>query len=387
LRILHVVPSYLPATRYGGPIYSVHGLARGLVQNGHDVHVMTTNVDGPSISNVPVGRPVDIDGVKVTYFPVGFPRRIYRSANLARALNENIHSFDVLHLHSVFLWPTWAAARIAVRAKVPYVLAPRGMLVKELVRRRSRLVKAAWIALVDRRTVRQAAAVHVTSDVEAADLQPFGFDLPAIINLPNGVDMPSKALYTEPSDDIAAVTAGGPFVLAFGRINWKKNLAVLISAVPSVPNMRLVIAGTPEDGHDYELTALTRSLGITDRVSIIGRDVQGPDKDALFRHCAIFALTSFSENFGNVILEAMSFGKPVVASRGAGASKIIDAKACGLSVDPTESSIAQALDHLIRNTAEALAMGARGRAAAKHEFSWRSIAKAMDRYYAALRCS
>src|SRR5260370_167350 len=43
MRILHVVPTYLPATRYGGPIYAVHGLCRALAARGHDVTVFTTN--------------------------------------------------------------------------------------------------------------------------------------------------------------------------------------------------------------------------------------------------------------------------------------------------------------------------------------------------------
>ena len=111
LSILHVVPSYYPATRYGGPIRSVHALCAALVKHGHRVHVYTTNVDGPGVSDVPIGRPVDMDGVQVTYFGVPAIRRLYWSPTLARRLKETINDFDVVHLHSVFLWPTWAAAR------------------------------------------------------------------------------------------------------------------------------------------------------------------------------------------------------------------------------------------------------------------------------------
>ena len=54
--------------------------------------------------------------------------------------------FDVVHLHSVFLFPTWAGARSAVRARVPYVLSPRGMLDRELIAQRSTATKRAWIS-------------------------------------------------------------------------------------------------------------------------------------------------------------------------------------------------------------------------------------------------
>jgi hypothetical protein len=56
--LLHVVPTYFPAVRYGGPIHSVHGLCAALAARGHDVHVFTTNVDGPGDSDVPLGQPI-----------------------------------------------------------------------------------------------------------------------------------------------------------------------------------------------------------------------------------------------------------------------------------------------------------------------------------------
>src|SRR5512137_1024098 len=130
MRLLHVVPTYLPAVRYGGPIHSVHGLCAALAARGHDVQVFTTNVDGPGNSAVPLGRPVDVDGVKVWYFPSRRLRRLYWSPAMGRMLKQEVGSFDLVHLHSVFLWPTWAAARAARGSSVPYVLSPRGMLVK-----------------------------------------------------------------------------------------------------------------------------------------------------------------------------------------------------------------------------------------------------------------
>src|SRR5262249_2892122 len=68
MRILHVVPTYLPAVRYGGPIFAVHGLCRALARRGHHVEVFTTNVDGSGASPVPLGEPVDLDGVQIRYF-------------------------------------------------------------------------------------------------------------------------------------------------------------------------------------------------------------------------------------------------------------------------------------------------------------------------------
>src|SRR5262245_7971861 len=136
MRILHIVPTYLPATRYGGPIYSVHALCKHLAAAGHRVEVFTTSVDGPHDSDVPHDRPVVLDGVYVHYFRSRHLRRLYYSSDLQRALTVQARGFDVVHLHSVFLWPTWAGARAARNAGVAYVLSPRGMLVQELIDRR-----------------------------------------------------------------------------------------------------------------------------------------------------------------------------------------------------------------------------------------------------------
>src|SRR5262245_36873824 len=190
MQILHVVPSYLPAMRYGGPIFAVHGLCRALASRGHELQVFTTNIDGPGVTSTPIATPVDLDGVQIRYFPCPLLRRLYWSPALGRTLHREIDKYDMVHLHSVFLWPTWAAARAARHAGIPYVLSPRGMLVKDLIARRSRLAKSAWIRLVERSNVEQAAAVHLTSHLEGQELACFGWRLPRLVVIPNAIDEP-----------------------------------------------------------------------------------------------------------------------------------------------------------------------------------------------------
>ena len=102
MRLLHVIPTYLPAVRYGGPIQTVHALCRALAGHGHDVHVYTTSVDGPHDSDVPLGQPVDLDGVKITYFRSAMLRRLYWSPPLGRALEAGVPGFEVMGWYGVF---------------------------------------------------------------------------------------------------------------------------------------------------------------------------------------------------------------------------------------------------------------------------------------------
>src|SRR5262245_5688819 len=125
-RILHVTATYLPATRYGGPIFAVHGLARAAVRRGHQVAVATTHVDGRLDLAVPLRQPVDMDGVAIHYHRCGFGRRIYRAAAMDDFFKHQLRRFDVVHLHSIYHWPGLRAAYWARRYQVPYVISPRG---------------------------------------------------------------------------------------------------------------------------------------------------------------------------------------------------------------------------------------------------------------------
>jgi len=362
----------------------VHGLAKALVGLGHEIEVFTTNLDGRGVSDVPTGHPVCLDGVQVNYFPPGWFRRLFFAPSMKPALDQLAGSFDVMHLHSVFLWPTWTAARVAVRYGIPYVLSPRGMLVKELIRRRNRVVKEGWIGLIERRNVERAAAIHVTSDVEICEIKRFNFRLPKVLVVPNGIDLPKGNLDGALSGDVVEAVARGPFVLAFGRINWKKNLMELVRALVSIPNGRLIIAGTPEQAHEKELQRESNALGVSQRVSILGREILGADKQHLLANCRALVLPSISENFGNVVLEAMAQAKPVIVSRGVGAAEVVETHHCGIVVQPAAEALGLAIVQMLSNERQASEMGHRGRVAAATVYSWEKVAEQMAGHYAEL---
>jgi glycosyltransferase involved in cell wall biosynthesis len=349
MRILHVVPTYLPARRYGGPIHSVHGLARAQVRCGEEVHVYTTNLDGPGELSVPLGEPVELEGVSVRYFPCSAGRRLYRSSLMGRSLREHVNDFDVLHLHSVFVWPTLLAARTAREACIPYVLAPRGMLIADLIRRKSQLVKSAWVLLFERANIEQAAAVHVTSKTEAGELISLGLSPRRIAIVPNGIDLPNLI--------DAGADGHQPFILSLGRINWKKGLDRLIVAMTYLPHASLVIAGNDEEGLRPRLEKIARSAGVAERVQFMG-PVYGNAKWALLRKAHAFALPSYSENFGIAVLEAMACAVPVVVTPEVGLATTVDKAGAGLVVAGEPDTLGPALAELINDAERCTAMGA-----------------------------
>jgi glycosyltransferase involved in cell wall biosynthesis len=385
MRILHVVPSYLPATRYGGPIFAVHGLCRALAARGHHVEVFTTNVDGRNNSAVPLGIPVSLDGVDVRYFPSRSLRRLYWSPPLQRALHADLANFAVVHLHSVFLWPTWAAARSARKAQVPYLISPHGMLVKNMIERRNRLIKSAWIRLIERTNLERAAAIHVTSALEATELQRFGWRLPRIVTIPNGVDEIEHYATCEISMDVKEITAEQPVVLFLGRISWIKGLDRLLRAFTLTKLGKLAIVGPDDEKLTPRLVQLARDLQIAHRVRFLPRSVVGADKEHLYQSANVFVLPSYSENFGISVLEAMQRGVPVVLTPEVGAAEVVGKSGSGLAVAGDAEPLGAAICRLTKDLTLARSMGEAGQRHAMAHYTWAHIAVQMEALYESLR--
>ncbi|HYC62606.1 MAG TPA: glycosyltransferase [Thermoanaerobaculia bacterium] len=365
MRILHVVPTYLPARRYGGPIVAVHGLCKALAARGHEVDVFTTNVDGDRTLDVPESKPVDVDGVRVTYFPSPF-RRLYWSPAMRKALAVRIRTYDVVHIHAVYLWTGIAAARAARNARVRYVISPRGMLVHELIRRKSRMVKTLWLRLLERRGFDAAAAIHFTTVLEGQEAARIGLPLPSPFVVPNGIDLVPRPNIARDENTLVFL----------GRVTWKKGLDRVLEALPSLANVRFVIAGNDEESLTPKLRELAQKLGVADRVEFLG-PVYGAAKYELLARATLFVLMSTSENFGNAVLEALMMETPVVLSQEVGlAAEVARAGAGVIGLEEVPA--------LLHDRGRRTRMGRHGRALVESRFSWPRIAEEMERAYAAL---
>jgi glycosyltransferase involved in cell wall biosynthesis len=352
----------------------VHGLCKALVRAGHEVHVFTTDRDGPGSLDVPTERPVDVDGVQVWYFRSRYLRRLFWAPGLAASLAEQIDSFDLLHLHSIYLWPTAVAARIARRHRVPYVMAPRGMLVQELISRKSSWVKRAWISLVERRNLAGAAGVHFTTRLEREEALKIGLCVPESFVIPNGIDASMKAADRATSLPCCASATGERMLLFIGRLNWKKGLDRLIQALAGVPNCRLVIAGNDEEDYLPRLQALAFEYGVADRISFPG-PVYGDQKAALLAKAHMLVLPSYSENFGNVVVEAMAEGVPVAVTADVGAAEIVLEAHAGIVVDGEPDRLAASLADALSKPDLLREMGNRGKRAVYSRYTWDAVAR------------
>ncbi|NDD46649.1 MAG: glycosyl transferase, partial [Synechococcaceae bacterium WB9_4xB_025] len=102
MRILHAMPVYAPAWQFGGPVLSVSRLCEGLAQQGIEVQVITTNAGLPELPSHQLGRPVQRDGVQVTYFQADRAEGSIHSKAMERKLHQVMAQVDLLHLSAIW---------------------------------------------------------------------------------------------------------------------------------------------------------------------------------------------------------------------------------------------------------------------------------------------
>lgn len=161
------------------------------------------------------------------------------------------------------------------------------------------------------------------------------------------------------------VPAGAPIILAMGRLHTAKGFDVLIAALTKLPGVHAVIAGEgPERG---ALESLARQAGVADRLHLLGWRTDTP---ALLAASDVLVCPSRAEPLGNVILEAFSAGKPVVAAMAAGPLELIETGRTGVLVAP-ESGIALAagIEGVLANLPMSQAIARAGRARWEQAFA------------------
>ena len=359
MRVLHVTDTFLP--RIGGAEIAIDQLVRAMSARGVECAVLAQRVRH---ANNRIDTP--------------YPLRRYRSAQSSRwagwwirrhirRIEKELGPFDAYIGHHAFP-PGYACVEHGRRVGRPAIVYPRGGDIYEVSRFRRK--PAAWRKLTSALAT-ASAVVCASQAMEALVGEIIGQSAAngRTRRIPNGVNVADLR-----SDSSASKFAGdarlkSPFILGLGRTIRRKGFHLLIDAVASLPasDWKLVIAG-----EGRELPALqVQAAPFGDRVIFTGL-VQGADKRWLLQNCRFMAAPSLEESFGNVALEAMACGKPVIASRASGFAEIVSDGQNGRLVAVGDvKSLASALsDEMARDLTAEGAAAAQTAAA----FSWDSIA-------------
>jgi mannosyltransferase len=240
-----------------------------------------------------------------------------------------------------------------------------------------------WIT---RWLINRMDAIIATNDISASFLK-----RQATI-IPHGVDTDR---YAPPPDRAAAFAqAGLPGRYAigcFGRVRAQKGSDVFVDAMckllPRYPDFTAVLVGAimPEQtAFANDLRKQIGAAGLQARIVITG-ELPIEEVQHWYRRLTIYAFTSRNEGFGLTLIEAMSAGAALVASRAGAAELVVEDGVTGVLTPPGDAdALVAALEPLMRDPASAADMGERGRARVLANFSLDAEAAAIAEVYRTL---
>ena len=332
---------------------------------GHEIAIFAREVRGPSrdfkvreLGGIPLGRTAAL-----LSFAYGAPQAARREGNdlvlsFARTVGADVMrsggSAHISYLRAARQWRgalEWRAMRASPYHRAQVFIERRGFASPHL-----------------------KTAIAVSNLVRDDLIREFHIPVEKVITLYNGVDLER---FTPPRDDAARreirssldITAGAPLVAFVGNGFGRKGLRFLIAAWPRVARgAHLIVVGADQKGRWYQREAL--GLGVGARIHFAG---PMSDVTQIFHGVDAVALPSLFEPFGNVVMEAMASGLPVLSSAQSGASELLPESLQRFVVrDPTDSNeIAQKMNALLDTGEE---MRALARATAER-YTWDSYAQ------------
>lgn len=279
-----------------------------------------------------------VNGVAVFYFNRLSKDHSHFSPQLLLQVWKQCRRFDVVHIHSWWnLVAVFSFLICRIRGVRP-VVSPRGMLSPYSKDSGKSLLKSA-VHFLTKRLLERGAVLHYTSaqEQEKSMIKARSFILPNI------VDLPALKPFTE--------NKRPEFHLCFlGRINPVKGLELLFQSLHGLAfPWRLEMVGTGEERYVLSLKDLATRWRIDDRISWSGWLSDEPKFDKV-RSADLVVLTSFHENFANVILESLAVGTPVLVSDQVGLSGYVLENDLGWVTPLGEGKIAEALTAAFRDT-------------------------------------
>lgn len=350
-------------------------IARHAVNTGHDVTLVASRVD-PDLADGCRWKKIDIGPLKSQLV-----RNRAFALLAARAVERQRHDADIVLTNG---------ANTLVPADVNIAHFVHGSWLRSPVH--TAKVTSGWYsaysnlfsrvsAYEERIAFTRARSVIAISTLVSAQLASIDVDSKKISVIYNGVDT-SEFVPTNPNRASCGLPTDKPIGFFAGDMATpRKNLDSILHALRELPDVHLIVVGPL---HRNPYPAMAASLGLSDRVHFLGfrKDIA-----TLYGLADFFVFPSRYEPFGLVILEALAAGLPVITSRSAGGSEIID-DSCGYILDESDDRLAlgAAIKRLSTDEDLRRRQSAGARAVAEAH-TWEAMSSAYVDHFIAIQCS
>lgn len=270
---------------------------------------------------------------------------------------------DLIHLQHIWNPYIQVMAFWAYQKKIPYIITTRGMLEPWIMARNS-WKKKIGMFLYQKKAIQRASYIHATALMEANHIKELGFNNPISI-IPNGIDL---SVIKEIKENY-----GTRKMVFLSRIHPKKGIELLLEAWcnSETKGWSLEIGG--EGDADY-MKKLISSVKEYKNIHFVGAKYD-KDKWDFLRSADVMVLPTYSENFGNVIAEALVIGVPVITTTGTPWGDLETYK-CGWWIDLSVANLENTLEKVFSTPAEILeVMGNQGRKLVAEKYDIKAVAK------------
>jgi len=298
-----------------------------MVREGHDVTVFTTNANGKEKLKERINTLFTINGVNVFYFNRLTGDHSNFTPRLLQKLWFSARSFEVIHLHSWWNLVIMPAVFICMLRGIRPVLSPRGSITQYTFSHSRAFVKRCVHHLVGKSLMRHCL-LHVTSRQEEEDVKKYTKE-PLVHLIPNLLDLKDQMVISHRNQEQL-------HLIYLGRIDPKKNIEFLLDVVLHHFNIPFTLEFVGE-GFPAYVEGLKEKTSSHKSISWAG-PVYDDRKWEKLASADILLLPSANENYGNVILEALSQGTAVVISDQVGLKDYIVVNQLGwvAGTDPAE---------------------------------------------------
>ena len=290
--------------------------------------------------------------------------------NFPEYLPAPFNSPDIVIFHGVNFPEYIKIYKELLKKDIPYVIVPHGSNTDGALKKKWLKKKIAYLLLFNR-FIRKAAGLQCLSqgEYDATHTSDKKFIVP------NGMDLHERRERPAKHD--------GMRLLYIGRLDWThKGLDILIEAVSKtdVPGIELDIFGPDYAGRRAVVTGMIEKHGCADKIHMHD-PVFGEDKVAAYACCDLFIQTSRFEGLPLGLLEAMSYGVPVIATEGTNLTKEIEKYDAGFTARTDAESVKEAIEIAFGEKDDWEQKGINAQRLIADRFSWPEIAQTSLRRY------